>query len=86
MTTRYTPYELTATATQEDKMRTIFDAIHSEAHWKGPIDAIVKLADAQLAADAVEFFTGTKATVKPITGLNGLAHVEAVGYWAGPCN
>lgn len=86
MTTRYTPYELTATATQEQNMRTIFDAVQDEAHWKGPIDAIVKAADAQLAADAVEFFTGTKATVKLIPGPSKLAHIEAVGYWAGPCN
>lgn len=65
--------------------RIIFSAVQSEAHWKGPVDAIVKQEDAELAKNAVEFFTGTKATVQNIEGPSKIAHIKAAGYWAGPC-
>jgi hypothetical protein len=54
-------------------------------HWK---DRICKMVEAQPSevdqiVKAIEFFTGTKATVERLDVC--IYRIRAAGYWAGPC-
>jgi hypothetical protein len=64
----------------------MFDLVAPKDNWKNPINALVDPFDiVELGitkkdlADAVEFFTGSAAT---ITRENGKYRVKAVGYYA----
>lgn len=55
-------------------------------HWKDKIDYVVECRDHEVAliAEAVEFFTATKAKVVKLR--EDTYRVTAPGYWAGPAN
>ena len=62
-----------------------FDAVKDPADWKAPINADVSQADLAVTMIAIEFFTGTKATVEQLMS-NGRMLIHAPGYRLGPCN
>lgn len=74
-----------------ERMTRAFKLVEPAGHWKNPIHKVVTnkaLFDAGVilpdVMDAVEYFTGTKATYTAMGPLEGL--VTAPGYYAGPCN
>jgi hypothetical protein len=74
----YTNAELTAA----------FDKVKNADHWKNPIDATIPVADVDITAKAIEFFTATKASLFRVGGIDGKVRmrVTAPGYYAGPAN
>lgn len=68
-----------------------FDKVSPKDHWKNPIDAQVVLSndfDLLLVAEAVTFFTGSKATFTPVLFITARGkremryRVRAAGYFA----
>jgi hypothetical protein len=59
-----------------------FLQVQPKAHWKDPIDAIIAAKDREIVAEAIEFFTATKASFE--IRWDGRLHVTAPGYRAGP--
>jgi hypothetical protein len=65
-----------------------FDAVANKANWKLPINASVDLDEftKAMVAEAVVFFTGSKAKFKRLTGTTtggiGRYRVTAAGYYA----
>jgi hypothetical protein len=71
-------------AAVHDDATALFDTVADPLNWKGPIDALVWLADDEVddMAYAIEFFTATTPTITkaPLGGY----HITAAGYAAGP--
>lgn len=67
-----------------------FDRVKNPEHWKGPIDAVVRVTTGAGAADmatileAIEFYTATTGIVHDLG--DGRFRILAPGYWAGPAN
>ena len=61
-----------------------FDLVKNPEHWKGEIDRVIRAADRDVVAAAVEHFTATEAAFQELPG--GRLRVTAPGYWAGPAN
>ena len=75
------------------ELQEAFAKIASKDDWKAPIFAIVESADLLKTLAAIDFMTGTPATVKAAGGsfasdFTGLTYnafvVESIGYRAGP--
>lgn len=64
--------------------RMAFEAVQNPTHWKGAVDAIIRTEHATVVSGAIECFTATKATVKPIGDGKTFVHITTPGYWAGP--
>lgn len=60
-----------------------FGLVEDPSHWKGPVDGNVYAADLDTVCEAVSYFTATVAKVTP-GPAEGIFHVSAAGYWAGP--
>jgi hypothetical protein len=74
----YTKAELTAA----------FDKVKNKDHWKNPIDATIPVADVDITAKAITFFTATQPKFFRVgeQGRNAKMRVTAPGYYAGPAN
>lgn len=86
MDTKFTHDEMDAAFTVIQE----FNAKEHQGHWKNQIDARLPLVTAvhytaDLIQDAIEYFTGTAATVG-FDSLNEMVTVKAKGYYLGPCN
>lgn len=77
----------------QGELSAAFDKVAPKDHWKNRIDAQVVLSndfDLLLIHNAVEFFTGSKATIEPVAIItsNGRPtgqtryRVKAAGYFA----
>lgn len=69
-------------------LKTAFERVQNKDHWKGPIDAFVTVRsedEIALIEAAVEFYTATRATVRPTSDCFRV-RITAPGYWAGPAN
>lgn len=73
-------------AREQAALEELFKLMMNKEHWKGPIDAIIDLAKADLEAWdwACAHFTATHFHFVKQLG-NFKAHVRAKGYWGGPC-
>lgn len=80
----------------EASVRAAFEKVENKDHWKGPIDAVIDAKDRNIVAFAIEFYTATTATFRPVKAgefavgmadeVAGRLRVTAPGYWAGPAN
>ncbi len=63
-----------------------FKKVQNRENWKMAIKTIVSGTDDDMnvIAEAIEFYTATVATVRPLGG--GSYRVTAPGYYAGPAN
>lgn len=85
-TTHHNPQEsLEASGIELHEIEAAFNLVRHTADWKAPIDRVVQLADChaeRIMITAVEWFTGTEATLERLTGND--VRVIAAGYRAGP--
>ena len=65
-----------------------FDKVKDKNHWKNPIKSYCSCADVDIVAEAIEYFTATKAEFDYLGVVDGehKMHVRAAGYYAGPAN
>jgi len=72
------------------RMRAAWERVKPEGNWKNPIGKFVVEPDAakrQEIADAIYWFTGTRANVIEWDAWEDHTWLfEAPGYYAGPCN
>lgn len=67
------------------ELRRAFSRVENRADWKGAIAAVVHRQSLAIICEAIEFFTATKATVKPVEGFEATHfYVTSPGYRAGP--
>lgn len=64
------------------EMEAIFNKISDSSDWKNKIDSVILASERELATDAIEFYTATKAEFKDL-GTKYL-RVFATGYRNGP--
>jgi hypothetical protein len=73
------------TPTKVAHLQDAFSTVQDPKDWRGPIKAEVRPCDLADVVEAIEFFTATAATVKPVSRADGVVFlVESVGYRAGP--
>lgn len=72
----------------KSELEAAFKKVQNADHWKNPIDATIPVADVDITAKAIEFFTATKASFFRVGGIDGKVRmrVTAPGYYAGPAN
>lgn len=58
-----------------------FNKVKNKSHWKGPIDAWVPVAEADLTTAAIEYFCGG-GVVRAAESGGRVVHLTHPGYWA----
>ena len=64
-----------------DQLRSAFETVQDEDHWKNPISAVIPAGQHRLTAAAIEFFAGGGSRVRSIADRDDLFFIEAPGYY-----
>jgi hypothetical protein len=91
MASRIEMVEQRAEAVNEFVMEAAWELVCPVTHWKDPVNAVVTAKQMRAAgvtmqdiADAVDFYTATRARFKLVSSLEPAYVVTAKGYRAGP--